>query len=82
MKSRLMRPSVSMNGKEDTMKLSISSPIVVLVGPFRRARGIVSAVVDVGPKPGRNFGIALGGKRAHRARVAPTPALRPRDLAR
>jgi len=64
------------------MKLSICSPIVVLVGPFRPVRAIISAVVDVGPKPAIRVDIALGGKRAHRARVARAPLVRHRSAAR
>ena len=64
------------------MKLSICSPIVVLVGPFRPVRAIISAVVDVGPKPPIRVDIALGGKRAHRARIAQVTLPRHRSVAR
>jgi hypothetical protein len=48
------------------MKLSISSPVIVLVGPLPTVRAVV-AVIDVGPGAAP---IAIGGKRAHRERLA------------
>ena len=51
------------------MKLSVTSPIVVLVGPFRPARPVVSVVADLAAKA-TVVDVDLGGKRAHRARVA------------
>ena len=52
------------------MKLSITSPIIVLVGPFRPAVPRVAVVVDLRAKADASIDIALGGKRAHRARIA------------
>jgi hypothetical protein len=51
------------------MKLSVTSPIVLLVGPFRPAPPRVSVVADVAAKA-KAVDVDLGGKRAHRARVA------------
>jgi hypothetical protein len=70
MKRAVVRPSISLDGKEDAMKLSICSPIVVVIGPFPVARPAVSVVADVDPKPGAKIVLALGGKRAHRVRLS------------
>lgn len=49
------------------MKLSICSPIIVLVGPRPTVRAVL-AVTEIGPA--NALPIAIGGKRAHRARLA------------
>ncbi len=60
------------------MKLSLSSPIVVLIGPLRPIRRTVT-VADVGPKDPPKIEIELGGKRAYRARRIRVGPARDRD---